>query len=207
MVLVREQNNARSIRLRKLFVQVLSGEEKIETANNAKLFLEAITNDPDPASCLQKIMSSAWGFPALQAALRVDTSYSFLNGPLASLLIYLQAPELKGICGGAVLNLAVFKISDPPYAWNALIEAARAGHLKEDGHDGFSWLLHQLIISSPDERALSYTTAIPENYLHQLSDSPKLEVRNRAHRLLHLIETMSSEIQPEPNGPVCVFPK
>lgn len=166
MTLVRDKYNARSVRLRKLLNQVLRGEQVIETAHNAKLFLEAISNELDSASCLQRLMSFVDGFPSLQAALRIDYSYSFLNGPLTGLLMYLQyvcflscdsfsaqdhqltkyrAPELKSICGREVLKQTVFKIVDPPYSWNALIEAVRTGHLNEDGHDGFSWLLRQRI--------------------------------------------------------------
>lgn len=85
----------RSTQLRKLFNRVLHGEQVVETANNAKLFLEATSNEPDSASCLQRLMSKPEGFASLQVALRIEYSYSFLNGPLAGLLIYLQVQRQK----------------------------------------------------------------------------------------------------------------
>ncbi|KAH6665208.1 hypothetical protein B0J14DRAFT_681124 [Halenospora varia] len=132
--------NARSSRLRNLFANVLSGKQGITDANTS-LFLEAICDQSDPATCIQRLVSSGHGFLALQSALRINTSPTFLNGPLPSFLRYLQAPELKSICGGDILRQVISKIVEPPYTWNAFIEAVKSNQINEDGLDGFLWLL------------------------------------------------------------------
>ena len=77
--------NTRSSRLRNLFAKVLSGKQGI-TDVNTSLFLEAICDQSDPATCIQRLISSGHGFLALQSALRINTSSTFLNGPLPSFL-------------------------------------------------------------------------------------------------------------------------
>lgn len=129
--------NARSSRLRNLFANVLSGKQGITDANTS-LFLEAICDQSDPATCIQRLVSSSHGFLALQSALRINTSPTFLNGPLPSFLRYLQAPELKSICGSDILRQVISKIVEPPYIWNAFIEAVKSNQINEDGLDGFS---------------------------------------------------------------------
>ena len=91
---------------------MLSGKPVV-TVSNARLFIEAICDQPDPGTCIQRLVGGAHGFPALQSAVRIDTSSTFLNGPLAALLRYLQVPELKSLCGGDVLRQVILRIVDP----------------------------------------------------------------------------------------------
>lgn len=194
------RNEGRIGRLARYFGQVLSGKQQITNATNARLFLQAIPNEPDAAVCIQKLMSQS-GFSALQSALRCDISYSFINGPVTAFFIYLQDPKLKSICGGDVLQQIVSAAVNQPLFWNAFVEAAVTNHLSEDGDDGFSWLLFQLL-SLPFERALLYTKVVPKTYIHErLCEAPKLDVRNRARGILHIIEIMTANHQPDIDGP------
>jgi hypothetical protein len=155
-----------------LFVKVLLGAQEVTTAANAKLLIEAICQQSDPAVCIQRVVSSTQGFLALQSALRVDISNPFLNGPITALLQYLQASALKGICGGDVLRQVILKIVDPPMIWNAFIEALKADHIAEDRLDGFSWLLLQLM-SLPTEKAMVYVPVVREGSDQNWLDRPE----------------------------------
>ena len=197
-------NNVRSSKLRNFFVKVLSGKQDIITVTNAKLFIEAICDQSDPATCIQRIVATAHGFPALGSAVRTDTSSTFLNGPIAALLQYLQAPELKGICGGDILRQAILTIVDPPLVWDAFIEAVKSDHVTEQGIDGFSWLLLQLV-SLPGEKARIYSS-VGENaqILGKLLGSSQLDVRTRGRRIQHIVDTIKSPIKsntPDVDGP------
>lgn len=190
----------RSSRLRILFAKVLSGEQGI-TTGNAKLFIEAICSQPEPATCIQRLISTAKGFPALQSALRTDISISFLNDPITSFLRYLQAPELKSICGGDVLQQVISSLVEPPLVWDALVKAIKSNDLTEQGVDGFSWLL-LILVSGPIEKALVYSDVARDGQVHsRLLESPRLEVRNRGQRIKHIVDTITTSKKPEIGGP------
>lgn len=192
--------DARSNRLRSLLAKVLSGNQDI-TKSNAKQFIEAICDHPEPATCTQRLVGSAHGLPALKLALRVDISSNFLNGPIADFLRYLQAPELKSICGGDVLQQIIFRVVDPPLVWNALIDAVKSNNITEDGVDGFSWLL-LLLVSLPTEKAIAYSDVVREDRVQsRLLASPRLDVRKRAHRIKHIVDTMNTTSKPDAGGP------
>jgi hypothetical protein len=193
-------SDARSSKLRSLFVKVLSGEQEI-TTTNAKLFIEALCSQPEPATCIQRLIGTVNGFPALQSALRTDISGSFLNGPITGFLRYIQAPELKSICGGDVLQQVISGLVEQPLVWDALVKAIKSNDLSEEGVDGFSWLL-LMLVSRPAEKALAYTNVVRDGHVHsRLLESPRLDVRNRAHRIKHIVDTITTSKQPETGGP------
>jgi hypothetical protein len=194
------RTSARSSKLRTLLVRVLFGKQDI-TATNAKLFLEAICEQPDPATCIQRLLATLIGLPALQSSLGVDVSFTFLNGPLTAYLKYFQSPELKGICGGQVLQQVVLKIVDPPFVWNPFVQIVRSGQITEDGLDGFSWLLLQLV-SLSTEKATPYLSVVREEQIRKkLLGSPRLDVRKRAHRIIHIFDTITTSSKSGVDGP------
>jgi hypothetical protein len=132
--------NARSSRLRNLFAKVLSGKQGITDANTS-LFLEAICDQSDPATCIQRLINSGHGFLALQSALRINTSSTFLNGPLPSFLRYLQAPELKSICGGDVLRRKLSSPRTPGMPSSRLSNRTRSTRIVSMGSRGSSYSL------------------------------------------------------------------
>jgi hypothetical protein len=191
----------RSSRLRSFFAKVLAGKQDITTVSNARLFLEAICDQPDPATCIQRLIGSAHGLPSIHSAARIDASSSFLNGPLAALLRYLQAPPLKSLCGGDVLRQIILSIVDPPLVWDAFVEAVKSNNVTEEGADGFSWLLLQLV-SLPIEKATAFhVVGRDTRVLDRLLTSPQLDVRTRAHRIRHIVSTDKSPTGPEIGGP------
>ncbi|KAH7014058.1 P-loop containing nucleoside triphosphate hydrolase protein [Macrophomina phaseolina] len=195
-----KKTSIRSTKLRTLLRRVLAGEENI-TVNNARLFLEAICDQPEPAICIQRLAGSLQGCSALQSSLSFDTSPAFLDGPIAALLRYLEAPELKTICGGEVLRQVIGRIVDTPLAWDALVEAARSDQLTGPGYAAFSWLLLQLV-SLPAERAITYTPiAHDEKIQKQLFGSRDLQVRLRARRIVYIVNTITAEHAAAADGP------
>lgn len=191
----------RSSRLRNFFAKVLAGKQDITAVTNAGLFLEAICDQPDPATCIQRLVGSAHGLPSFQSAARIDTSAAFLNGPLATLLRYLQSPDLKSLCGGDILRRVILSIVDPPLVWDAFVEAVKSNNATEEGADGFSWLLLQLV-SLPIEKSIAYHAVGREaRVLGRLLTSPQLDVRTRAHRIRHIVSTVRSANELEIGGP------
>ena len=61
-------DNARSSKLRNFFIKGLSGKQDI-TGMNAKIFIEAICDQPDTATCIQRLVATPHGFPALMGML------------------------------------------------------------------------------------------------------------------------------------------
>src|SRR5882724_4050071 len=134
----------RTARLRAVLAKVLNGKETI-VSRNAQLFLEAISDQPEPTTCIQRIVASPHGLLALQTSLSSSNSLEFLNGAVASLLQYIRAPALKTVCGGEVLRKILLKFVDTPLTWEAFQQAAKSGTLSQRALDGFAWLLLQLL--------------------------------------------------------------
>ncbi|KAH8812154.1 P-loop containing nucleoside triphosphate hydrolase protein [Xylogone sp. PMI_703] len=195
------RSNARSGRLRNLFTGILSGKQSI-TTTNASLFLEAICDQTDPTTCVQRLISSAGGLHALKLALWSNTSLPFINNHFANLLKYLQPPELKSICGGAVLRQVICEIVEPPLAWNALVAAVKSREANDSALDGFSWLLLQLVTSLPVKQVLVYCEIIRDPAVYvQLIASPLEHVRTRTHRIIHIAQTVTTTHEPSIDGP------
>ena len=194
------QQLIRSNKLKDLLAKVLSGSQGI-TPGNARLFLEAICDQPDPQGSILRLIASEHGFPALQSALQIEPSTAFLNGAVTSLLQYLQAPAIKNICAGDVLRQIVSKFIDPPVLWNAFLETVRKEDVTEEGLDAFSWLLLQLV-SLPIDDARTYANVIQEIRIQKvLLGSPKVEVRSRTYRIIHIAETIRAPGPGDADGP------
>jgi hypothetical protein len=190
----------RSTKLRALLTTILSGREGV-TASNARQFLEAICDQPEPSICIQRLVGSAHGYPALQSALSFNISPAFLNGVVAAFLHYLEAPELRTICGGEVLRQVISKVVNTPLVWGAIVNAAGSGQLSEKGFEAFSWLLLQLV-SLPTERAITYAPVVQDERIQrQLLDSSQQQVRLRAQRIVHIIGTIKARHKRVVGGP------
>jgi len=193
------KSSSRSVKLRALFGKILSGKDTI-TEGNARLFLEAIADQPDHTICIQRLVGSSHGFKALQSSFSSGNTPSFLNGPIAKFLIYLEAPELKTICGGEVLRQVILNFVETPITWNSLVEAARSEKLTDQGIEAFSWLLLQLL-SLPKEKAITYVAIIQDNIIQKvLLESCQVSVRLRAQRIVHIAQTLTTESKGE-KGP------
>jgi len=168
---------------------------------SARLFLEAICEQPDPAICIQRMVGTDQGLIALRSALCIDVSIPALNGPITKFLQYLQAPALKSICGGDVLQQVVLKIVDPPLIWDKFVEAIKAGHIDEDGLEAFSWLLLQAI-SLPIDKAMPCAAVVGQDEIRvKLLECSRVGVRARVYRSLHIVDTITTVKRQDTNGP------
>ncbi|KAI4274065.1 MAG: hypothetical protein L6R38_006184 [Xanthoria sp. 2 TBL-2021] len=155
----------RRARLNKFFSNVNHGERSLKITQDGNRYIEALCCQPDPAACVQAVVSTPAGLQALQISLRFDISDAFLNGATSDLLTYLQHPDLESLLGGVLLRQVLESITTTPIFWNALVQSYRRGSLQVPTQVGFAWLLLQLMYL-PTPACAPY---------HQLAQDPKLQ--------------------------------
>jgi hypothetical protein len=190
----------RSCKLRTLFAKILTGKVSL-TDGNAKQFLEAICDQENPSTCIQRLVANKDGYSALQASLSSATSPSFLNGPIANFLNYLEAPELKTVCGGQVLRRILLEVANIPLTWDALIDAARSNKLTDHGLGAFSWLLLQLLSLPTDQASLYTCIGQDERIQKHMLEASNVQVRLRAQRIIHITSNITATHKPDIRGP------
>lgn len=190
----------RSAKLRTILATVLNGKESI-TNRTAKLFLEAISVQPDPATCIQQIVTSPQGFPALRSSLSSDNSLAFFNGPVSAFIHYLRAPDLKTICGGEVLRKVLLNVVEIPLMWKSFIDAAKSSELDQRALEAFAWLLLQLL-RLPMEMSVAYTEIAKDPSIQKtLRESSQVEIRHLGQRIAHIARTLSANSTVDEQGP------
>ncbi|RYP13854.1 hypothetical protein DL767_010543 [Monosporascus sp. MG133] len=195
-----QKNSPRRIKLRSLFTQVLKGDKPID-GKNARLFLEAVCDQDNRALCLQKLQASDHGRAAFQSALSSSTELPFLQESVTAIIRYLTAPELKTLCGGAVLQQLLLSFVEAELAWDAFITAFKSSQLTGDGEEAFSWLLLELL-SLPKEKATAFVQLAQDgNIKKRLLESSRQEVRLRAQRIAHIVENFIAGHSNRPSGP------
>jgi hypothetical protein len=178
--------NPRAARLKKHLDAIIHGKSPL-TKQNHQLFIEAICAQPDPATCINKIIASPNGLASIQNAMRYDLSTPFFNGNATDLLTYIQAPELAAISGGSFLNQVLLKIVEPPIFWAAFTQAFRERSLQDNAQCCFAWLLLQLI-SMQGETATPYRElAGDQMVLDVLLESPRADTRVHAQKIKHML--------------------
>jgi hypothetical protein len=190
------KSSGRSARLRTLFAKILNGNDII-SQGNAKLFLEAISDQADPTICIQRLVGSPYGLTALQSSFSSDNTPTFFNGPVAKFLIYLEAPRLKTICGGEVLRQVISKLIEVPITWNSLIQAAKSEKLDEKGIEAFSCLLLRLL-SLPKDKAIAHAAIAQDSAVQKLLlESSYQTVRSKGQRIVHIARNLKAECRDE----------
>lgn len=154
---------SRVARLTKLFHAVNHGERSLKSKQDANRYIEAVCCQPDPAACVDSLISTPTGLQALQTSVRFDVSDAFLNGAVSDLLSYLQHPDLENLLSGTLLRQIVETITKTPILWNALVLSQRRGGLQIPAQVSFAWLLLQLI-RLPNPECTPY---------HQVAQDPK----------------------------------
>ena len=155
----------RRARLNTFFSSVNHGERNLKITQDGNRYVEALCSQPDPAACVQAVVSTPAGLQALQISLRFDISDAFLNGAASDLLTYLQHPDLESLLGGVLLRQVLESITTTPIFWNALVQSYRTGSLQVPTQVGFAWLLLQLMYL-PSPACAPY---------QQLAQDPKLQ--------------------------------
>ena len=140
-----DQTAQRSARLSKLFDTFVKGFREVKTANDAKLFLEALCSQNDRVGCIERIAASKHALESLKIGLRLDVSPTFLNGSLKDFLAFLSDPIVKMPCGGDLVKQLQAIVVQPPTLWRALVAACKARTLCIESERAFTWLLLELL--------------------------------------------------------------
>lgn len=187
----------RFTKLTSYFNDIISGRLPLDTAQNAELFIEGLYAQPDQPTCVERLISSQSGLQSIQACLRKNISHGFLNGAATNLILYLQDPTLKTICGGDFLQQIVSQIVEPPTFWSPFLKCFRDGGLGLRAQQAFAWLLSELILL-PFERSVSYIEIASDLTIQgNLTTSPQLEIRKLGQRIKHVLSALRSESPPQ----------
>lgn len=192
--------NTRSAKLNKQFLDILHGKQTVNRFN-AGLFLEGLYTQPEPVTCIDKVIASKTGLASLQTAVFADISLAALSTHSTQLILYLRAPSLRDIGGGQYVEQVIKKLASPQVFWRPFYQAFLGGQLKEDGQLAFAWLLLQLISLSAEDAEEYRTFARDEDIAKSLIASPNLDIRNIGHKLKHVIETVGSAAVHADYGP------
>ncbi|KAL9125846.1 MAG: hypothetical protein Q9217_005011 [Psora testacea] len=192
-------DSARSTRLSKYFGLVLQGKRGIRILADAKLFLEAICDQEDHQSCVEKLVASPPALSGLQSGLRFDVSPSFIKQYTAPFITYLSEPAVKQVCNGQFLRQLLLIIVDPPTLWIALLTSYKRGLLAQDSVLAFAWLLLELLSlpGSSEVDVLEDAQGVATDGF--LLNSPSHEIRTLGHKIKHILltKTSATPIDPE----------
>ena len=194
-------DNPRAIKLKKFLDSVLNNDVQIQRQNYGH-FIEAICAHPSPTACVSRLISQQPDFSSIKTAFTIDLSISFINGPATALLQYLQAPELCTIGGGDFLRKILLCIVEPPFFWDAFVQAYEDKSLHRDGCISYAWLLLQLISLDRDTAKPYRELAQKPRMLDSLLSSSHIEIRNIGSKIKHILVTSGpSAVVSEEFGP------
>ena len=195
-------STVRSGRLATFFNSVLQGDQSLKSAKDGSRFIEALCDQHDPPSCIEKVISSSAGLSAVQTCLRLNPSASFHNGPATTLLRYIQDPDLNIILGGDYIRRVVVHVAKPPIFWNAFLQSFRDGLLESAAQQCFGWLLYQLL-TLPLEDVGPYLAVAEDITIQALFlDSPSFDIRTMGQKIKHVLSSLSTPVlDPDEQGP------
>ena len=185
--------SARTAKLSKFFTSVVRGDQPLKTAKQAELFIEALSDQSDPPTCIEKIISSPAGLSAVQSSLRFDPSVSFHNGSASVLIRYIQDPGLKIILGGEYVRKITQAMVEPPIFWNGFVLSFCNRSLDLEAQRCFGWLLHELLSHDPGKSSPYLTLAQDPSILPMLLDSPDFDLRTFGQKIKRFLT--SSDVQ------------
>lgn len=189
--LLDQSASSRSARLSKYFGLILQGKRSVKNAGDAKLFLEAICDQQERSSCIEKLLASPKALESLRIGLRFDVSPSFINGTTAAFLKCISEPALKQLCNGQFLQQLLVIIVEPPTLWNALLQWYKEGRLTQESVYSFAWLLLELLSSSSIEQVDVREAGQKLTEDRSLLDSPSQEIRTLGYKIQHVLLTKS----------------
>ncbi|KAI1773874.1 P-loop containing nucleoside triphosphate hydrolase protein [Hypoxylon cercidicola] len=196
----REQDaNFRSRQLDKFFYNVIEGKWVLAKPDDARKFLEAITNRTDKPDCIERLASSESGRKALHKSLTCNTSAQFINSSVSNLLQFLADPTLKRVCNGELLNQVIWVMVDPPLLWNSLVQHIRTRQLTTQAVEGFAWLLLQLVLLPPTQSSAFRETAgsLLQDKRLTLEKSSSLTAQSLFQKIRILVQHSRTDIDPD----------
>ena len=184
---------SRVTKLAKFFNAIISGAQSLKTPKNGDLFLEALCDQPDAPTCIEKIISSQAGLSSIQTCLRFNASASFQNGPATALLRYVQCPSLKIIHGGNFLHRVILHVVEPPFFWNPFLLSFRNGLLNTEAQQCFGFLLSELLCL-PSKGGAPYLPIAQEASIQtSFLNSTSYELRTIGQKIKHIVSAFYSD--------------
>ena len=194
--------SARTARLSKRFTSILRGDQPLKTAKDAELFIEALCDQPDPPTCIERIISSPAGLSSIQSSLRFDPSVSFHNGPATALIRYLQDPGLKIILRGDYVRQVTQAMVEPPIFWNGFLQSFRNLSLNLEAQRCFGWLLHELLCQTSENSGSYLAIAQDRSIQALLSESADFELRTIGQKIKQSISSVDAPgVDADEHGP------
>ena len=184
----RPELDARAGKLRKLFRDVLRGDRKFTTTNDARLFIEAVRTHESPALCVEMLVTSANGLEAMRNSVRADLSLSFLQSQVLGLLLFLSTPGIKALAEGQFLSRILHVIVNPPTVWDSLVLHFMNGRLDEQSCLPFAWLTHELLTTNQESEFDILTQARTILQDGRLSQSTTHATRELAYKIEKVLQ-------------------
>lgn len=194
---------ARAARLRKVFGEVTKGGRAIATANDARLFLEAVRTSPSPPACLEIITASDVARNAIQQSIRIDSSFSFARTHVIPFIAYLSDPGVKMVYDGQLLHRILLIIVQPPTLWGSLLQAFGESRFNDDELHVFAWLCFELV-SFPGNELNSIvddiSAALLQKPFQEAQDHRTRELTYRIKKVIALRSSASAKQDSEAAG-------
>ncbi|EIW77517.1 P-loop containing nucleoside triphosphate hydrolase protein [Coniophora puteana RWD-64-598 SS2] len=185
--------------LDKRFNDVLNDKVKVD-GKNARIFLEAICAQ-DSARCVQRLIESSSGLPALQLAMRHDTGTTFLNGQATDVLLhFFKASELDNL-----FEHLLIPVVDPPVFWTAFVKAFDDDQLDDRASLAFAEILLRLLSFTHTDTLPYRTVAQQQTVQDRLINSSDSRIKEIGYQVHHICSTYKSSKTPKgvasPDGP------
>jgi hypothetical protein len=181
-------------RLQIVFTSFINGKRAIRNVNDAKIFFEAVRDQREQTTCVEKIVAASHGLKAVKMSLCTDTSSSFINEHSAHFLIYIADDDITQLCNGQLYQEILDVIVEPPTFWNALEKHFNERKLSTTSIQAFASLLHGLVTTPKAAKAGTQAgfIDIAENALASggllISSDPV--VRSIAYKLKDAVRTV-----------------
>ncbi|KAK8091502.1 ATPase [Apiospora hydei] len=181
-----DATSSRALKLGRLFKAAILGKRPINSASDAKLFLESAENVGSPDQAVENIVASSHGLDCVRASVRADVSPGFIKTSTLSFARYISAPTVKALTDGRLLWQTILVMIDPPTMWQGLVKSL--DDLDDEHLLPFAWLLHE-IVSSTDEAASPFLSDIKAAMARgKLQKSGSHEVRAMTYKIQKVID-------------------
>lgn len=182
-------NPERAARLAGVFGNVIHGNRELRSANDARLFFEAIQTQASPTICLERIVASRHGLDAVRLAVRADLSLEFIRLHTLQFLNYLSDEHVKVVAEGQLLQQVLMVIATPPILWNKLVDITLDGGFSEQDLPVLCWLFIELLCLPKDAPVDADIVCDVQQVIDSnvFSNSSSIKLQQHAYKIRHLL--------------------
>lgn len=192
MTLTGQATSVRAGHLIRFLRSILDGDRKVRSANDTKLFYEAVRAQSSPRSCVERLIASEHGLEALQISIRVDLSPAFIKSQTLPFLSYFIDDQLKLLADGQILQQILIAVVQPFTLWKVLVGTALSNDLNEEGLRTLSWLCSELLSlpRSVGVNVLNDVVSLAEGGRFLNAQCP--ETRRLGYKIEHILQLSDS---------------